>query len=304
MFTVKPRPYAGLRDLEQIQTVLRDGLRQLPYSYLHPGDAEWWLFYNPYGHPPEQSVFLWEDGTRCLGWVLYLSRFAEFDLWLHPSARGTSLEQEMLAWAERELLSRTTDEQPSIECATVFDDHTSLHRLLYARGYTREDFLTMLSIRLSQPIAEPPLPPGFHFLERMDTCHVSARADVHRSAFTGSRMTADYYRAFMTAAPGYHPRHDIVLVAPDGTFAAFAMTWLDVMLARGEFEPVGTRQEYQRRGLGRAVMQEGLRRMQQAGMRQATVCCHSDHPGTIAFYEQCGFTMVNTLSRFSRRIRP
>ncbi|MFQ3660024.1 MAG: GNAT family N-acetyltransferase [Anaerolineae bacterium] len=301
---MNPRPYAGLADLERIQQVMRDGLRHAPYGYMHPGDVEWWLFYNPLGEPPEQSVHLWEtpDGA-CWGWVFYLSRFAEYDLWLHPAARGTALEREMLSWAEAQLLARVTHEQPEIECATVFDDHLSLHALLIEYGYTRQDFLTVLAFDLTQPLPTPTLPAGFSFLDQMEPAYAELRADVHRTAFTGSRMTGDYYQAFMTSAPGYHPARDVVVVAPDGRFAAFALTWIDAPLRRGEFEPVGTRPCYQRQGLGRAVMWEGLRRLQALGMTSATVCCQTAHSGTVAFYQACGFRKVNTVSRFSRRIR-
>ena len=301
---MSPRPYADLTDLHRIQDVLRAGLRRSPYSCMHPGDVEWWLFGSLQHHPPDQSVYLWEAANgSCAGWVLCLPRFAEYDVWVRPSVRGTALEEDMLKWAEAQMLAHTAPDQSQIECATVFDDHFSLQRLLTQRGYTQEPFLTMLAFDLTRPVPTPVLPEGFAFLERMEPAYADLRADVHRGAFVNSRITGDSYRAFMTSAPGYHPARDVVLVAPDGHFAAFALTWADVELQRGEFEPVGVRACYQRQGLGRAVMWEGLRRLQAVGMTSATVCCRSAHSGTVAFYEACGFRRVNTVSRFVRRIR-
>jgi mycothiol synthase len=299
-----PRPYAGFADLKRIQSVLRAGLRHSPYSCMHPGDVEWWLFYNPLGDPPEQSVYLWEAANgECTGWAFFLPRFAEYDLWVHPSVRGTAAEREMLAWADAQMRARVTPNQSQIECATVFDDHLSLQALLAQQGYTRQPFLTMLAFDLTRPVPTPVLPEGFAFLERMEPAYADLRADVHCEAFVNSRMTGDSYRAFMASAPGYHPARDVVLVASDGRFAAFALTWADAELQRGEFEPVGVRACYQRQGLGRAVMWEGLRRLQADGMTSATVCCRSAHSGTVAFYEACGFRRVNTVSRFVRYIR-
>lgn len=49
---------------------------------------------------------------------------------------------------------------------------------------------------------------------------------VHRNAFAPSRMTVEKYRRIMNA-PTYRPDLDLVVVAPDGTFAAFCIVWFD-----------------------------------------------------------------------------
>jgi ribosomal protein S18 acetylase RimI-like enzyme len=58
---------------------------------------------------------------------------------------------------------------------------------------------------------------------------------------------------------------DIVAIALDQRFAAFATCWVDQGNRVGQFEPVGTAPEFRRQGLGQAVLSEGLRRMQQHG---------------------------------------
>src|SRR5262245_26323549 len=99
--------------------------------------------------------------------------------------------------------------------------------------------------------------------------YADRRADVHFSAFSpGSRMTPEAYRHFMTA-PSYDPALDTVVVAPDGRFAAFTMGWTSNHL--GQVEPVGTRAELRRRGLGKAVLLEGLRRFKDRGIQQVLV---------------------------------
>ena len=147
------------------------------------------------------------------------------------------------------------------------------------------------------------LPEGYYFLDEMNTLYADKRASAHLDAFIKtSRMTPDYYLDFMTHAPMYRNDADVVVVAPDGQFAAFAMTWRDEFLLKGEFEPVGTRTELQRRGLGRAAMLEGLRRMKAYGMKEASVCTGADQLDNIAFYEACGFQRMNTVLHASKRI--
>ena len=58
--------------------------------------------------------------------------------------------------------------------------------------------------------------------------------------------------------------------------------------ADGAFEPVGTAPMHHRRGLGRAVMCEGLRRLKRMGATMAYVGSYS--PEAHALYASVGFT--------------
>ena len=76
---------------------------------------------------------------------------------------------------------------------------------------------------------------------------IEARMTVHRAAFAPSKMTVEKY-ARLTTLPHYRFEDDLVVEAPDGSLAAFAMAWWDPIARVGEYEPVGTHPDHQRRG--------------------------------------------------------
>jgi len=65
--------------------------------------------------------------------------------------------------------------------------------------------------------------------------------------------------------------------------------WFDPINAVGLFEPVGTHPDFQAKGLGKAVMAEGLRRMKVAGMRTAIVGFDPSNAAALALYTSMGF---------------
>jgi ribosomal protein S18 acetylase RimI-like enzyme len=97
-------------------------------------------------------------------------------------------------------------------------------------------------------------------------------------------------------APLYRRDLDLVAVAPGGEFASFCTVWFDNVNRMGVFEPVGTAPAHQRRGLGKAVMSEGLRRLKHLGATLATVGSYSNEAG--ALYSSLGFTEYDLLERW------
>jgi ribosomal protein S18 acetylase RimI-like enzyme len=96
---------------------------------------------------------------------------------------------------------------------------------------------------------------------------------------------------------------DCVLEAPDGTFAAYVLCWYDDANGVGEFEPVGTHQNYRRRGFGAAVCRYALRRLQEEGGREAIVFAtgRPDQRQANALYESVGFRVHTRVLELRRR---
>src|SRR5260370_42434798 len=92
--------------------------------------------------------------------------------------------------------------------------------------------------------------------------------------------------------PGFHLDRELIVVAPDGRFAAFLVYWIDPISKSGLFEPVGRHPDFQRRGVTKALMYEGLRRMAAQGMTMAIVVHEAPrkNPASTALYRSVGFT--------------
>ena len=111
-------------------------------------------------------------------------------------------------------------------------------------------------------------------------------------SFTGDPEPNDWViqntRCIMDFQQG-RPDVDLVAVSNEGVITSYAYCIMDPATRTGEFDPVGTRYTYQRRGLARMVLLEGLRRMQFSGMQQAVVRTQVTNKPAIALYERVGF---------------
>ncbi|KAA3657587.1 MAG: GNAT family N-acetyltransferase [Chloroflexi bacterium] len=133
----------------------------------------------------------------------------------------------------------------------------------------------------------PALPEGYLFRAANGIEDAAALAEVHNSAF-GPIWTSELYRKAMES-PGYAPERELVIQAPDGTFAAFTIIWHDHLNRMGLFEPVGTHKDHRRRGLGRAIVLYGMQQMADAGMEFASVAHFGKREAAKGLYQACGF---------------
>jgi mycothiol synthase len=279
---VSSRGFAGIEDLAII-TRFFDEARALvghDKGFLHAGDV-WWR-YGQY----EPELHQWRlcfEGDRLigLGWVTSGS-FSFLELHLHPTLEDAvhdRVARELLGWATRVCTGNArTSSTP---------DNTRLTAVLESFGFIEDDTeMLIYLLDLNNPIPEPEIPNGFqarHVLED----EFEERVSVHRDAFDPSKFTWQRY-ARVRSMPGYRPDLDLVIATPQSQFAAYCIVWLSDGV--GEFEPVGTRAAFRRQGLGRAVMLEGLKRLKALGAHSATVY---SEPKNRAFYESCGFVVVN-----------
>ncbi len=276
---MRARWYGGAGDLAWMQAALAEWRADDWCGHLHPGDVPHRIYNGLRGHDPGRNVRLWGDA----GFLLIYPHWNAFD-YEHEPGRD-DLGEEMSEFAEQELSARATrDDQIATD---VWDCDARRAALLDARGYERNDPLHTVTVRSLDDVPEPVLPDGFAVRAARGPNDAAGLAAVHAGSFESSWTTAEY--AHLMATPGFDPARELVIVAPDGRFAAFCIVWFDERNAEGLFEPVGTHPDFRRLGLGRAVLAAGMQRMQAAGMRTATVFHDTDNPAAGALYAAVGF---------------
>jgi GNAT superfamily N-acetyltransferase len=107
----------------------------------------------------------------------------------------------------------------------------------------------------------------------------------------------EWYRN-VQRAPLYRRDLDLVAVAPGGDFASFCTIWFDDVTRTGVFEPVGTAPAHRRRGLGKALLYEGLRRLKRIGATMAYVGSYSAEAH--ALYASAGFTQYDLCEEWEK----
>jgi mycothiol synthase len=299
------RPYTDANDLQLMKELVRAAKRQHPYSGIHIGDLDWWVYYDTSGIPLPDKVRLWFEGEQLVAWAWVRLSDGEYDLFVHPAYRGTPQGETVLTQTVDSLSTqlreqpREDNSKPKLTGYADADDVAHITRLEQL-GFSSSEFLIAFLQDIRGPLPTPTLPDGFTFLERVEPEDAERRALAHKDAFhPQSKMTPDYYRALMNA-PVYDPALDIALAGPDGSIVSFALCWVDAANRLGLFEPVGTRYAFHRRGLGKAVLLEGLRRLQGRGVETALVSCHADKPGNVTFYQSAGFQICNRVLAFTK----
>lgn len=292
--TITDRPFARDEDIAAITQFLLhsytltgrlfnwDPRRWLGRVY-HNTDIE----YAEYRAKLPEIVHIWEDaGGQIVGVVI-----PEYDggvfLQVHPDVRH--IEPAMIDWAEAHL-PRTNEAGEQELDIWAQEGDTFRSELLTRRGYTRTEAHEIIRRR---PMSEPV--PSFPYDESYTIRNMRKHPDDQRqlvallnAAFNRTFHQPEEYRNFQES-PYYRAEFDMVAEAPDGTLAANAGFTVHEKESFALIEPVCTHPDHQGKGLARAVMAEGLRRVQALGIDACFVGAWYSNPVSNHVYQSMGF---------------
>jgi GNAT superfamily N-acetyltransferase len=301
------RPYQNEDDYWRIRAFLREvflrnGRLERSWPVLRWDYWRWHINENIFHLSLDEAVWLWETAEGRIGAVLNADHPDEAFLQLHPAYRTEALLEEMVAVAEEGLGRRGKAGSTPFQ-VWCHESDQALQAVLRGRGYKKGDWPEHQRRRpIGESIPETPLAPGYVVRPLGDVEELPARSAVSWQAFHPGEPDEKYegwhWYHNVQRIPLYRRDLDIVAVAPDGTFAAFCTAWFDDVTRTGVFEPVGTAPAHQRRGLGKAVMFEALRRLQRLGADLAAVGSYS--PAAHALYHSAGFVEFELSEPWSR----
>ena len=168
-----------------------------------------------------------------------------------------------------------------------------LINLMEKRGYKRTGEKSQAGELVIGEKWEVQIPTGMSLVDGSGFSD-QARGQAHSFAFgyaeNGKDQLEKYHiiEAFesMRLAPDYRTELDLAVLSPRGEVAAFACFWLDTRNEYGVLEPLGTVPEYQRLGLARSLIREGMNRLQDLGAKLLY------GPVNQEFYRKVGFRPV------------
>jgi ribosomal protein S18 acetylase RimI-like enzyme len=258
-----------------------------------PAAIQWWYALT-YPDALGDHLRLWYDGDRPVAWSWHEAPELEIHTWTGDAARDTE--------AFRTVVATALDEANGSEVAAFAADDDGAIEVLEGLGFVAS------GRRLSQwqrraadgPVTPAPLADGYRLRGLIGHDEFPARVAVHRAAFPSSRLTVEKYERLLTV-PHYRFENDLVVEAPDGGLAAFALGWWDPEGMVAEFEPVGTHPDHQRRGLSRALVTAGLARFLEAGARTVQVYADASEAAAEGLYGSAGFRRRAFHQRYARR---
>jgi ribosomal protein S18 acetylase RimI-like enzyme len=272
-------------------------------DYLHVADLPY--RFSSWGLDDPQNARLWFAGDELVAWGVLQAPFWSIDIAVQPQDEEV-LYPEALAWGvgRARAVQGTRIARPAW-FVNVFERQTRRRRLLEQAGFADQanspvDPWSKVWMAYSsqaarlRPVQKDPadLPPGYRLRPLAGQAEVPAYVALHRQAFETENMT-EAWRQRMLLRPEYLPELDLVIEAPDGELAAFCILWR--LRAEsgtpiwGQVEPMGVHPRHHRRGLGRALLVEGLRRLQALGIQRVYLETDAFRDAAFALYESVGF---------------
>ena len=297
---MRVRPYTG-DDFDRVTGFLRD-------LYLLDPDRPYWLparwEYATYlvsplflhrGFPDwTRSIGIWEDDEGAIRAIVNSENpDHQFYLHVHPSCRG--LEADMLDCVEASQSGLANRAAPGKESAPgkhkvvvwTLEEDEARKRLLQERGYVRLDTPDyLLCCDLKREMEDIAQPEGYTVHTMLEDVNLEEKIASMTAAFRSDPYPPGIYRT-MQGAPSYRPEFDFFARDARGRLASFGIVWVDESLQIAYFEPVCTSLDHQRKGLGRALINEALRRLRKSGIKKAYVGASGDWRRD--FYGSAGF---------------
>lgn len=271
------RTYQGEQDYVRIRAFLRDIFllnhrRAFCWETARFDYWRWHINANIWHQSLEKVILLWETTDGDLIAMLNPDDPGQAHLQIHPRWRSAEMEQMMLDIGEQHLAISTPQRKLSV---STYGGDSLREPLVVGRGYVHSWSEQLYRRALTDLLPIAPLTPGYFIRSLSGDEELPARSWASWRAFHPNAPDHQYqgwewYRN-LQRCPLYRRDLDLVVISARGEVAGFCTVWYDDVTCTGFFEPVGVVPEHQRRGLGKALLVEGMHRVKQLGGTLVTV---------------------------------
>lgn len=235
---------------------------------------------------------LWFDNEQLIGFAL-VDEYNNILFDCLPDQLNL-LGDEMIEWG----LGRLNGKAKTLDAICRESDATRV-AFLEEHGFVRTPTETISMHRnLNEPISNPFLPSGFTIRSVTGEEEAEALARLHRLAFGTDYVTTEVRLTWMRV-PEYDPSLDLVVVASDGTLAAYCMCSISHEQNKntgdleGQTDPIATHPRYQRLGLARALLLTGLSLLKERSMKTAVLGTSNDNIAMQKTAQSAGFYVAH-----------
>ncbi|MGY5861908.1 MAG: GNAT family N-acetyltransferase [Candidatus Thorarchaeota archaeon] len=249
-----------------------------------------------YSPEDDEWVKIWEhvdgEGSAIVA-VTILESNGYFWINIHPDHNALVKEIIPAIEAQRKHMSKGEEEELKIGTPVPVSFKS---RIAHLKELEYEDGGVCEHNRI-RPLNLPP--PEFQPPEGYTIRHVALPEDFEEyrkvlgSVFPHcANITKNLVRIY-TEAEFYNDDLDIVVEAPDGSFAAFTTVRIDPISRMAELEPVGTHPDHRGLGLGKAICAEGIRRVQKYDPSCMVILGAASTESATRLYDSLGFSKVD-----------
>lgn len=297
--SIKMRQYQGPSGITEDYHKVREFFSKLGYAEYTFARWDWMITHTYLDETTVTEYGLWEEDGQVVGVVTADGSFGEaFCLTLKGYEH---LKKEMLTYAENHLASEREFG------VLIGDDDSYFQRIAAEFGYMatghRESDAVFL---VDETSMDYELEEGFKIVSLKDNYDVYQYGQILWKGFNHEKngegifeLTKEKEEAFSRELKRYNVDLNlkVAVVAPDGDFVSYCGMWYDEEAGYGVIEPVATDPDYRRKGLGKAAVLEGIRRVADRGAKEVYVGSNQQ------FYYSLGMRPYKGATKWIKRQR-
>lgn len=230
-----------------------------------------------------------------------------------PEWRGYGVEQALLEWAQKHLLSKsvgTLEGEQYLSSSAVSTEEDRIE-LLEANGYEPARYFFEMVRPLDEPIPDPPLPAGLEVRPAVPEHYrqiFAASDEAFQDHWGHVPFTENMIQEWMDS-PEFQP--ELWQVAWEGDqVAGMVLNYIRhdenerFNRKRGYTEDISVRRPWRRRGLATALLARSLKLLKERGMLEAGLGVDTENPsGALRLYEGLGFERIRTMTSYRKIVQ-